>query len=229
MSVKVAGIDRLFLKAEREGRNFLLEPEVFQVLEASGIACPKRFFLPGGSRAGRKELASLGSREVVVKVVSPLVIHKSDVGGVKVVKAEPAAVNRAAAAMLKEVPRRYAAWLRGRNEVGTRGKAAAVPLAAEVRGSIRGFLVVEKVAFDDIGFGSEVLMGIRNSRDFGPVLTVGGGGLDVEYMSERLREGRATAAASAQLLDETGAAELLRPLAFYGKLAMPFRGRPALV
>jgi acyl-CoA synthetase (NDP forming) len=229
MSVRIAVIDRLFLRAEQEGRNFLLEPEVYQVLEASGIACPKRFFLPVAGRAGRKELAALGSREVVIKVVSPLVIHKSDVGGVKVVRAETAAVNRAAAAMFKEVPRRYAAWLRGRNEVGTGGKAAAVPSAAKVRGSIRGFLVVEKVTFEDIGFGSEVLMGIRNSRDFGPVLTVGGGGLDVEYMSERLREGRATAAASAHLLDERGAAEMLRPLAFYGKLAMPFRGRPALV
>lgn len=229
MSVKVARIDGLFVRAEREGRNFLLEPEVYQVLEAAGIACPKRFFLAAGSRAGRRELAALGSREAVVKVVSPLVVHKSDVGGVKVVDATPAAVNRAAAAMLKDVPRRYCAWLRGRAERGTGNETASAPSAAEVRASIRGFLVVEKVAFADIGYGSEVLMGVRNSRDFGPVLTVGGGGLDVEYMSERLKEGRATAAASAHLLDERGAAEMLRPLAFYGKLAGPFRGRAALV
>ena len=229
MSIKVAGIDKLFLRAEREGRNSLLEPEVYRVLETSGIACPKRFFLPAGSRAGRRELTALGSNEVVVKVVSPLVVHKSDVGGVKVVAAEPGAVNRAAAAMLKDVPRRYCAWLRVRGETGTGPKTAPAPSTAEVRASIRGFLVAEKVAFEDIGFGSEVLMGTRNSRDFGPVLTVGGGGLDVEYLNERLREGQATAAASVHLLDERGAAEMLRPLAFYGKLAGPFRGRPALV
>ena len=98
-----------------------------------------------------------------------------------------------------------------------------------VRGSIRGFLVVEKVEFDDVGFGSEILFGLRRSQDFGSVLTVGSGGLDVEYMNARLKEGRAVAIASAHLLDDAKAQALLEPLAFFGKLAAEFRGRKALV
>ena len=203
---------RLLEAAESDGRSFLLEPEVYEVLEEAGLPAPRRVFVPAGRAVTRRELESLGAREVVVKVVSPLVVHKSDVGGVAVAKAEARAVNRASAAMLERVVAR------------SRG-----PERKAVRASVRGFLVVEKVAFDDVGFGSEILLGARNSKDFGPVLTMGGGGLDVEYMSERLGEGRAAAIASAHLLDEAAAPGLLEPLAFFGKLAAEFRGRKALV
>ncbi len=203
---------RLLEAAESDGRSFLLEPEVYEMLEEAGLPAPRRVFVPAGRAVTRRELESLGAREVVVKIVSPLVVHKSDVGGVAVAKAESRAVNRTFAAMLERVVAR------------SRG-----PERKAVRASVRGFLVVEKVAFDDIGFGSEILLGARNSKDFGPVLTMGGGGLDVEYMSERLGEGRAAAIASAHLLDEAAAPGLLEPLAFFGKLAAEFRGRKALV
>ncbi len=203
---------RVLERAEEDGRGFLLEPEVYEVLKDAGIPVPRHVFLPLGAKAGRKELAELGSEKVVIKVVSPLVIHKSDVGGVAIAKAGPAAVNAACEAMLRTV-------------------AARTPAATRdaVRRSVRGFLVVEKVAFDDVGFGSEILLGLRNSPDFGPVLTMGSGGLDVEYMSARLKEGRAAAIASAHLLDEAKALRILEPLTFFGKLAAEFRGRKALV
>ena len=203
---------RVFEEAERDGRSFLLEPEVYTVLEEAGLKAPRRVFVPVGGSAARKDLAALGTPEVVVKVVSPLVQHKSDVGGVAFVRATAAAVERACAAMLATVAAR------------TRPADRKA-----VRASIRGFLVTEKVAYENVGFGSEVLFGLRNSKDFGPVLTVGGGGLDVEYMSERLREGRAAAIASAHALDDGAAPGLLEPLAFFGKLAAEFRGRKAPV
>jgi hypothetical protein len=98
-----------------------------------------------------------------------------------------------------------------------------------VRGSVRGFLVMEKVKFENVGFGSELLLGARNSRDFGPILTIGGGGLDVEYMNERLREGRAAATSSVHLVPDDAVQGLLEPLTFFGKLASEFRGRKPLV
>ena len=58
---------------------------------------------------------------------------------------------------------------------------------------------------------------------------MGSGGLDVEYMNARLKEGRAVAIASAHLLDDAKARELISPLTFYGKLAAEFRGRKPLV
>jgi acyl-CoA synthetase (NDP forming) len=203
---------RVLDRAEKDGRDFLLEPEVYEILRDAGIATPRHVFVPAGQAPGRPALKALGTAEVVVKVVSPLVIHKSDVGGVAICKAEPAAVKKACAAMLRTVVARSRAADR---------KA--------VRGSIRGFLIVEKVAFDDVGFGSEILFGLRHSQDFGAVLTVGSGGLDVEYMNARLKEGRAVAIASAHLLDDAKAQALLEPLAFYGKLAAEFRGRKPLV
>jgi acyl-CoA synthetase (NDP forming) len=199
---------RVLEGAEKDGRRFLLEPEVYEVLKDAGIPTPRYFFLPAGGRPGRRELRALGTPEVVVKIVSPLIVHKSDVGGVAVVKAQPAAVAKACAAMARAVVARSRA-----------------PERKAVRASLRGFLVVEKVAFDDVGFGSEILLGLRNSADFGPVLTIGSGGLDVEYMNARLKEGRAVAVASAHLLDEAKAQALLEPLTFYGKLAAAFRGR----
>jgi len=207
-----AGTIRVLEKAEKDGRSFLLEPEVYEVLKDAGIPTPRHIFVPAGGAPGRRELRALGTDEVVVKIVSPLVIHKSDVGGVAVVKADPAAVKKACAAMLRTVVARSRA-----------------PERKAVRESVRGFLVVEKVAFDNVGFGSEILFGLRNSQDFGPVLTVGSGGLEVEYMNARLKEGRAAAIASAHLLDDAKAQALLEPLAFYGKLAAEFRGRKPLV
>jgi len=203
---------RVLEKAEKDGRRFLLEPEVYEVLRDAGIPTPRHLFVPVGEAPGRRELGALGSDEVVVKIVSPLVIHKSDVGGVAFAKANPAAVKKACAAMRRTVVSRTPAAKR-----------------REVRGSIRGFLLVEKVAFDNVGFGSEILLGLRNSQDFGPVLTMGSGGLDVEYMNARLKEGRAVAIASAHLLDDAKAQELISPLTFYGKLAAEFRGRKPLV
>ncbi|MGZ5438610.1 MAG: acetate--CoA ligase family protein, partial [Candidatus Aminicenantales bacterium] len=203
---------RVLERAEKDGRDFLLEPEVYEILQDAGIPTPRHVFVPVGQKASRKDLAALGTAEVVVKIVSPLVIHKSDVGGVAFAKANPAAVTRACAAMLRTVVARTRAAER---------KA--------VRESVRGFLLVEKVAFDDVGFGSEILLGLRNSQDFGPVLTMGSGGLDVEYMNARLKEGRAVAIASAHLLDDAKAGGLIEPLAFFGKLASTFRGRKPLV
>ena len=212
-------------EAERDGRSFLLEPEVYEVLKEAGISAPRHVFVPAEKAVTRKDLSGLEAESVVLKIVSPLIIHKSDVGGVAFVKADAAAVNKACAAMRRNVPLRYLDWEKMNRAHGARGPSSL----KAVRESIRGFLVAEKVAYEDVGFGSEILLGMRNSRDFGPVLTMGGGGIDVEYMNERLKEGRTVAIGSAHLLDGEKARGLLEPLAFYGKLAAEFRGRKALV
>jgi len=203
-------IDRIFGRAEKDGRDFLLEHEVYGLLRAMGIAAPRFFFVKKGERATRTELLALGSKRVVLKIVSPQVIHKSDVGGVAFAGNTVSEVNRAIARMLVEVPARFS------------GTEAAGP-------DIRGVLVLERVAFDDLGFGSELLLGIRNSREFGPVVTMGLGGVDVEYVNERLKEKTAVAIGSAHLLRRDQIGDILEPLAFYDKLVNGFRGRPAPV
>ena len=225
MTVATSGIERLFGAAEREGRAFLLEPEVYAVLKAAGLAVPRFHLVAPGEKVTAADLDKLGSPEVVLKVVSPLLIHKSDVGGVSFGPAKAAAVNKAVAEMLKTVPARAASWLKGRIKRGGETSASA----ARIRDSLRGVLLCEKVRFAEVGFGSELLLGARNTPEFGPVVTMGGGGLDVEYMNERLRDGKALALGSAHLLAAGAVRALLEPLAFYGKIAVDFRGRPPLV
>ncbi|HEX9901540.1 MAG TPA: acetate--CoA ligase family protein [Acidobacteriota bacterium] len=228
MDIRFDIIRRLFERAEKEGRRFLLEPEVYDMLEAAGLAAPGRFFLNRGEKPDRKRLEALGCAEVVVKVVSPLIQHKTDVGGVAFVPADPAAVERACAAMLHSLPGRYALWAERFGHGSQPGGARPVS-AQDIEASIRGFLVLEKVEFEKSGFGQELLLGLKNSREFGPVVTVGAGGLDVEYLNERLKEGRALCLASAHLLEKADILRHLEPLAVFDKLTRDFRGRPAIL
>jgi acyl-CoA synthetase (NDP forming) len=217
----------LFRRAEAEGRAFLLEAEVYDLLESAGISAPRRLYVGRNEKLGAGALKTLGGAEVAVKVVSTLIQHKTDVGGVAFVPAEPGAVERACEAMLEGLPERFLRW---EERVERRSVATTSPdRITEVERSIRGFLVMEKVDFEKTGFGQEILIGVRNSREFGPVLTVGAGGLDVEFLGERLKEGEALAMASAHLLDMAGIPALLAPLAAHAKLTRPFRGRPALL
>lgn len=207
-AARLRRVDRLFARAAKEGRDFLLEPEVYALLRAFGLEPPRFFFVRKGRKAAREKLSALKSDQVVLKIVSPGIVHKSDVGGVAFVRNSAADVNRAIARMLAEVPARAA-------RTGTPGP------------DIRGVLVLEKVAFADLGFGSELLAGVRNSREFGPVVTMGLGGLDVEYVNERLKERTALAIGSAHLLERGQIESLLEPLAFTEKMVRGFRGKPA--
>jgi acyl-CoA synthetase (NDP forming) len=221
MKLNLGKIDDIFESAEREGRSFLLEPEAYEVLRLAGIQPPRFLFLRAGEKVSRAKLASLRAGTAVVKIISPLIVHKSDVGGVDFVKADAASVNRACARMYRTAPLRY---FEGMKRSGRPG-AGKPPDLKSVRESVRGFLIMEKVAYEDAGYGSEMLLGVRNSREFGPVLTMGGGGLDVEYMSGHLREGRAAALSSVHLAADEAVAGLLEPLAFFAKMAGEFRGR----
>ncbi len=203
-------IDRIFRRAEKDGRNLLFEHEVYDLLRAWGIGAPRFFFVKKGERATRNKLLALRSDRVVIKVVSPQIVHKSDVGGVAFVEKSVREVNRAIARMHSEVPAKFA------------GTGSSGP-------DIRGVLVLERVSFDDLGFGSELLLGIRNSREFGPVVTMGLGGLDVEYVNERLKEKSSAAVVSAHLVKREDIGTLLEPLAFYDKLVRGFRGKPSSV
>ncbi|MGB7294060.1 MAG: acetate--CoA ligase family protein [Candidatus Aminicenantales bacterium] len=210
MIAGIGRIEEIFKRAEKDGRDFLLEHEVYALLKHLGIAAPRFVFIKKGTKASAVQLARLKSRQAVLKIVSPQIVHKSDVGGVSFVENKPGPVNRAIARMLSDVPERSAE-------------------AAGTAPDIRGILVLEKVAHEDLGFGSELLLGIRHSREFGPVVTAGLGGLDVEYLNERLKERKALAIGSAHLLRREDIIPLLKPLAVFDKLVKDFRGKAAAV
>ncbi len=225
MKINFTKIDKIFEKAEKDGRDFLFEHEVYGMFKEAGVQTPKFIFVAKGKRAGRADLAGLKSPQLVLKVVSPRILHKTDVGGVVFVRNDWNAVHAACQKMLDSVPRKFQAWLKKFKKPGL-GRAESREAPGE---DIRGILICEKIEYHKFGFGSELLMGIRHSREFGPVVTMGAGGVEVEYLNERIREGRAASIGSAHLLQKNGVLLHLEPLAVYDKLVKPFRGEaPAL-
>jgi len=224
MAVNFAAIDAIFTAAEREGRASLFEHEVYALLREAGIATP-RVLLVEGRPVGRTELAPFRSESLVLKIVSPLIVHKTDAGGVKFVRNDPEEVNREVRRMVETVPAKFAAW--SRTWAGP--EAIRVPAPVDVAASIRGVLVCEMVPFAKAGFGTELLLGVRNSREFGPVLTFGAGGLDVEYLGERLKPGRAAAMLLPHLVGREGIMAVLAGAAVTDKIIRSFRGQPALL
>ncbi len=222
MAADFKAIDRIFAEAERDGRSSLFEHEVYALLQAAGVRTPAHLFVPRGRAVAAADLAPFRGSDVVLKITAPLIQHKTDVGGVAFVRSDEAAVNAAIKAMEAEVPGRFLSWLRAKSpreaEQLTMESAAA---------DLRGVLICEKVDFEKIGFGSELLLGVRASREFGPIVSLGAGGVEVEYLNARLKEGQAVSMASAHLLAREGILGHLAPLAVFDKLVKPFRGRPA--
>ena len=176
----------------------VLEPEGLDLLEAIGVGVPRRARAKSAAEIARwTHLPFVGER-VVLKVVSRNILHKSDVRGVAV------------------LPGRIEALTTAAREMETR-------LAGH---GIEGFLVCEFVPHDS-GLGNEFLLGYRDTRDFGPVVTFGPGGVHAEFLSRALRNGEAFAAFS-PALERAGAIEAaLTRLSAVRLATEPQRGAPA--
>ncbi len=197
MTIDTDALNAILEAAHAEGRSSLLEHEVYRFLEVAGCRVPRTLFLPAGAALDEAALARVagGEREVVLKIVSPEIAHKTDVGGVARAPADPASVRAAVARMLEEVRRR-------------------APHAA-----LRGVLLCERIPLEGAGPGSELLVGLRHNREFGPVLTVGVGGIDTELLGEACRSGLAVVSASATLVSRERLLALLAPTLAYRRLA----------
>jgi len=80
-------------RAENEGRTYLMEHECKELLEKQGI--PTTGASAARSSAEAVEISNRIGYPVVLKVLSPEVIHKSDAGGVKLNLKNAAEVERA--------------------------------------------------------------------------------------------------------------------------------------
>src|SRR3990170_6539997 len=79
-------------KAIQEGRN-LVEPEAYELLEAYGVSVPRHRVVNSAEQA-EVAAADLGY-PVVAKIVSPDVLHKTEIGGVLLNLNDAAAVRAA--------------------------------------------------------------------------------------------------------------------------------------
>ncbi len=184
-------------RAVADGRTALLEPEGLGVLDALGVATPARLVLAPGDRITTGRLAALPGEKVVVKVVSPVILHKSDVGGVTIVDKTADAVNGAIDTM--------------HARLGAR--------------DVRGYSVNEFVPYSP-ALGHEIIVGLRWTDDVGPVVSVGAGGIYTEFLSSHFLPGHDIAVFAPSLATPGSIAAALARVAVVQLVTTPLRGQP---
>ncbi len=232
LRIDFPAITRLFEMARERDRQTLLEHETYELLRNSGAETPPRTnFLVKGSRPSDEELMAMPGAKVVLKIVSPAIIHKTEVGGVKVVEKSAEKIRSAWRRMLYEVPESYARLIErdpGHAPEPYRDLAGDHLLQAISR-DIQGVLMVQFMPPDSEAFGNEMIVGIRNTREFGTIISAGLGGTDTELYAERFRKGQAIVAASTAMTDGQAFFQLFRKTISYRKLAGLTRGQRRIV
>ncbi|MCD6349056.1 MAG: acetate--CoA ligase family protein [Candidatus Korarchaeota archaeon] len=143
----------IIAKAKEEGRNVLLEYEAKSLIAHYGIPVTKIHLAK--SEEGAVEAAKEIGFPVVLKIVSPDVLHKSDVGGVKVNLKNEEEVRAAYRSIIENVKQR----------------------APNAR--IMGILVQEFAPP-----GLELIIGLIRDPQFGPTVMFGLGGIFVEVYKD---------------------------------------------
>jgi acetyltransferase len=137
-------------------RLWLTEPEAKQVLSAFGIPAVTTRTAASPEEAAARAAEIGGS--VALKILSPDVTHKTEIGGVALDLAGPQAVLDAACAMLDRVHH------------------------ARPQAQIQGFSVQPMVRRPG---AYELILGVTNDAQFGPVILVGQGGSAVEVIRDK--------------------------------------------
>jgi len=145
--------EEIFTKAKEKSEANLTTEETREVLSAYGFSLPQRI-VTETSREAISAANSLGY-PVVMKIVSPDILHKSDVGGVKVGITEKSQVAISFEDLISNAKR-------------------FMPEAL-----ILGVTVEEMIAP-----GKEVVLGSSRDPSFGPLLMFGLGGIYVEVLKD---------------------------------------------
>ncbi|NUK68391.1 acetate--CoA ligase family protein [Streptomyces lunaelactis] len=163
-----------------EGRTVLTAPEAKRIADAYGIPVPAEALAESVDEA--VAFADRIGFPVVLKIVSPDIVHKTDAGGVRVGLASAAEVRGAFTAIV----------------------ANARTYDAEAR--IQGVQVQQMVPA-----GTEVIVGAVTDPTFGKVVAFGLGGVLVEVLKDiTFRLAPASEADALDMLDSIRAAEILR-------------------
>lgn len=143
----------VFSQVKKEGRKNLLESEAKIVCMDYGIPVTK-FELAKSEEEAVKSADKIGF-PVVLKIVSPDIVHKSDVGGVELDLRDAGSVRHAYQRIMKNVKRHNA------------------------KAKIVGMIVQEMAPA-----GTEVIVGAVKDPQFGPAMMFGLGGIFVEVLKD---------------------------------------------
>lgn len=143
----------IFAKAGKEKRSLLTEIESKELLKAARIPVVETRLATSKKEA--MEIAVKLGFPVVMKIVSPDVVHKSDAGGVKLSIQNASQAGRAYSEILANIKKHYP--------------------KAKITG-----VTVQKMAKQ----GIEVIIGMTKDAQFGPVIMFGLGGILVEVLKD---------------------------------------------
>ena len=152
-----AEVAQLVRRVLAEGRAMLSEPEAKSVLAAYGIPVVATRLVAPDADAALAAAEAIGW-PVALKIVSPDISHKSDVGGVALDIGNAAALRAAAQAMLERIAQRQPG-----------AKLAGFSVQAMVRRAA----------------ARELIVGASIDPVFGPVILFGQGGTAVEVLADR--------------------------------------------
>jgi len=149
----MGAVSQILQKARKEGRRYLLEPEAKMICIEYGIPVT-RFKVAKNDKEAVQFAEEIGY-PVVLKIVSPDIIHKFDVGGVVLNLKSPEEVQDANKRILENVKKH------------------------KPNASIVG-VVVQEMAPPS----TEVIVGATKDPQFGPALMFGLGGIFVEVLKD---------------------------------------------
>ncbi len=152
--VDTAAVEKIFAEELAAGRNQLVEYKALGVFEAYGFP-----IVPFGLARSEDEAAAAAEKmgyPVVLKISGPKILHKTDVGGVKLNLADAESVKKGYTDMIASV----------REKMGTE---------VEIWG-----VLVQKM----LPKGKEIILGMTRDPRFGPLLMFGLGGIYTEALRD---------------------------------------------
>ncbi|MDP8255194.1 MAG: acetate--CoA ligase family protein [Candidatus Alcyoniella australis] len=173
-------VERIISRNSRMNSTQLSEPDAKEILTAYGFSAPEGSFAVDAEEA--VDIAMRIGLPVAMKIVSPDIVHKSDIGGVKLNLISPDLVRDAYDLMMMRVRQR-------------------APNA-----DLSGVYVEQMVPR-----GREVIIGMTRDPQFGPMLMFGLGGIFVEVMKDvTFHLAPITAEEAMQMLEGTRSYALLK-------------------
>ena len=146
-------VEEVFVSARRDKRVVLLPHEAAEVVEAYGIRAPKSKVARTAEEAVR--YAEEFGYPIVLKIVSPDILHKTDIGGV--------ALN-----------------LRSAEEVRSAFEGIMMRVS-RLMGRVRNYGVM---VYRMVPAGKEMIIGMSRDVQFGPLVVFGLGGIYVNFLKD---------------------------------------------
>ena len=172
-SETIPAADAVFQAAYNAGRRFLYEYEVYEILSIVGLSVPSYIIIRDPRDITHSTLSLFSSSKLVCKIIASDITHKQKQGGVKIVYKDLDFIKYTAHRMIRRFERA------ADSESGPPGTSAGDGGNSAV---VEGVLLVNYIDYSK-DLGNEVLLGIRESTAFGPVISFSKGGTDAEHFA----------------------------------------------